>query len=123
MNYFLTSARLGFRSWREEDLVLALGLWGDPDVSALIGGPFTPDMVRHRLTKEIEQMRECVMQYWPFFLLENDRHLGCAGLRPYRAEPRVYEFGVHLRRAFWGQGLEERHRLVTQKVTRRANCY
>jgi Acetyltransferase (GNAT) domain len=30
---------------------------------------------------------------------------GCAGLRPYRPEERVYELGVHLRPKFWGQGL------------------
>lgn len=105
MNYFLTSVRLGFRCWCEEDFPLALALWGDPDVTALIGGPFTPDMVRDRLTKEIAEMREHRVQYWPLFLLDGNRHLGCAGLRPYRAEQRVYEFGVHLRRAFWGQGL------------------
>lgn len=44
-------------------------------------------------------------QYWPLFLLEDDRNVGCAGLRPYQPEPEVLEFGVHLRQAFWGQGL------------------
>jgi RimJ/RimL family protein N-acetyltransferase len=114
MNYFLTSARLGFRCWSEEDLPLALGLWGDPEVTALIGGPFTSDTVRERLTKEIAQMREHRVQYWPFFLLDSKLHVGCAGLRPYRAERRVYEFGVHLRRAFWGQGLarEAAHAII-----------
>jgi len=28
--YFLRTERLGFRLWREEDLPLAIGLWGDP---------------------------------------------------------------------------------------------
>jgi hypothetical protein len=55
MHYFRKSVRLGFRSWRDEDLPLAMGLWGDPKVTALIGGPFTPEMVRERLTKEIRQ--------------------------------------------------------------------
>jgi RimJ/RimL family protein N-acetyltransferase len=104
-DYFLTSARLGFRCWTEEDLPLALELWGDADVTALIGGPFPPGVVRDRLTKEIEQIREHSMQYWLAFLLDGSRHIGCAGLRPYRAEERVYELGVHLHRAFWGRGL------------------
>jgi RimJ/RimL family protein N-acetyltransferase len=104
MDYFLRSARLGFRCWREEDVPFALELWGDAEVTRLIGGPFSPEMVLARLTKEIAQMQECGLQYWPVFLLDGDQHVGCAGLRPYR-KPRVYELGVHLRRAFWGRGL------------------
>jgi ribosomal-protein-alanine N-acetyltransferase len=105
MDYFLTSARLGFRCWRDEDLPLAMDLWGDPQVTALFGGPFTPEAVRARLAKEIAQMQECGLQYWPIFLLDGNQHVGCAGLRPYRVEERVYELGVHLRLSFWKQGL------------------
>jgi RimJ/RimL family protein N-acetyltransferase len=105
MSYFLKSARLGFRFWIEEDLTLARKLWGDPEVTAYIGGPFTPTMARARLAKEIAQQKEYGMQYWPVFLLDRDQHVGCAGLRPYRREERVYELGVHLRRAFWRRGL------------------
>jgi len=50
-------------------------------------------------------MHGCGVQYWPIFLLDGGQHVGCAGLRPYRSERRVYELGVHLRRAFWRQGL------------------
>jgi len=80
-------------------------LWGDPEVTARIGGPFTVEMVQARLAKEIAQMQECGLQYWPVFLREHNQHVGCAGLRPYGADERVYEFGVHLCRAFWGRGL------------------
>jgi ribosomal-protein-alanine N-acetyltransferase len=107
MDYFLTSARLGFRCWNDQDLSLAMELWGDPEVTSLIGGPFTPEMVRTRLAKEIALMQECGLQYWPFFLLDGNQHVGCAGLRPRRAHPRVYELGVHLRRAFWKRGLAQ----------------
>lgn len=105
MDCFLTSARLGFRCWTEQDLPLAIELWGDPEVAALIGGPFTAEMVRARLTREIAQMQECGLQYWPIFLRDGNRFVGCAGLRPYRAADRTHELGVHLRRAFWRQGL------------------
>jgi [ribosomal protein S5]-alanine N-acetyltransferase len=105
MDYFLTSPRLGFRCWREDDLPLALDLWGDSRVTSRIGGPFTEDAVRARLAKEIAQMQECGVQYWPIFLLQGEGHVGCAGLRPYRPRQRIYEFGVHLRPAFWRQGL------------------
>jgi [ribosomal protein S5]-alanine N-acetyltransferase len=105
MDYFLTSSRLGFRCWREEDLPLATGLWGDPEVTARIGGPFTAEAVRARLAIEIAQMQTVGIQYWPAFLLDSDQHVGCAGLRPYHLAQQVYELGVHLRYAFWGQGL------------------
>ena len=105
MNYFLKSARLGFRCWSSEDLPLAMELWGDPEVTAFLGGRFTPEMVCARLAQEIEQMREYGMQYWPIFLVDRDQHVGCAGLRPYRMEEELYELGVHLRRTFWRKGL------------------
>ena len=105
MDYFLKSHRLGFRCWQREDLPLAMMLWGDPEVSALLGGPFTPEAVLERLAREIAQMHHLGIQYWPIFLLDGDRHAGCAGLRPWGDEPRVYELGFHLRRDFWGQGL------------------
>ncbi|HTS56383.1 MAG TPA: GNAT family N-acetyltransferase [Terriglobales bacterium] len=105
MDYFLKSAGLGFRCWTAEDLPLAMGLWGDSEVTTFLGGRFTHEMVRARLAKEIEQMKEHGMQYWPLFRLDSNQHVGCAGLRPYRMEERVYEFGVHLRRTFWRQGL------------------
>jgi len=81
-----------------------MGLWGDPEVSALIGGPFNPQMVRSRLMNEIADMQECGLQYWPSFLLDGDIHVGCAGFRLYDAEQRIYELGVHLRPAFWKRG-------------------
>jgi len=105
MSYFLRSARLGFRCWTTADLPLAMELWGDSQVTTFLGGPFTPEIVRERLAKEIEQMQQHGMQYWPLFLLDCNQHVGCAGLRPYRTEERVYEFGVHLRPTFWGKGL------------------
>jgi [ribosomal protein S5]-alanine N-acetyltransferase len=103
--FFLKSARLGFRCWQEKDLPLALELWGNADVTLLIGGPFSPQMVEARLLQEIENMRLHGVQYWPIFLLEYGQHVGCAGLRPYRLEQCIYELGFHLRPAFWQQGL------------------
>ncbi len=82
MDFFLTTARLGFRCWREDDLSLAAELWGDSDVMALMGGPIEPDRVKARLAQEIERMRDIHIQYWPFFLLESGQFGGCAGLRP-----------------------------------------
>ena len=105
MNYFLATERLGFRCWSEDDLPLATELWADPEVTGLFGGPYTPEMVRARLAREMAQMRETGLQYWPIFLLDGGRHAGCAGLRLHDPAQRIFELGYHLRPSFWGMGL------------------
>jgi ribosomal-protein-alanine N-acetyltransferase len=104
-DYFLTTERLAFSHWQEDDLALAMTLWGNPEVSAFLGGPFTPEEVSSRLSREIEMMIACKVQYWPLFLLENNDFVGCAGLRPYTNDGHVLELGFHLRPNYWGQGL------------------
>jgi RimJ/RimL family protein N-acetyltransferase len=88
----------------DADLELALGLWGDAEITRLIGGPFAMEQVQRRLAQEIANQAAYSIQYWPVFLLTDDAHVGCCGLRPYPSEPRVYELGFHLRRTYWGQG-------------------
>lgn len=105
--YFLTTDRLGFSHWLPADLPLAQDLWGDPQVTSLIGGPFTAEQVQRRLNREISYMNAHHVQYWPIFLLETDQHAGCAGLRPYRPDQRIYELGFHLRPEYWGHGLAQ----------------
>jgi len=102
--YFLQSPRLGFRPWTDADLGLASGLWGDPEVTRLIGGPFSSEEVCERLAREIATLREHGIQYWPIFLLSTGEHVGCCGLRPYKVAERVHELGFHIRRAHWQQG-------------------
>ncbi len=82
-----------------------MSLWGDPSVTASIGGPFTSEEVRLRLSREIELMIASKVQYWPVFLREDEELVGCTGLRPYRAG--VLELGFHLRPQYWGRGLAE----------------
>ena len=101
--YFLRSEHLGFRSWSDADIDLAMGVWGDPEVTRLIGGPFSPRQVRERLSREIATMQSHGVQYWPIFLVATGDHVGCCGLRPYKSEEGIYEIGVHLRRIYWGQ--------------------
>jgi RimJ/RimL family protein N-acetyltransferase len=103
--YFLRTRRLGFRFWTLADLELANGLWGDADVTRLIGGPFSPPQVQERLEHEISNQNQYRVQYWPIFLLSTGKHVGCCGLRPYRLEQKLYEIGFHLRKAYWGQAL------------------
>jgi ribosomal-protein-alanine N-acetyltransferase len=103
--YFLTTARLAFGYWSVGDETLALALWGDPKVTAWIGGPFSREQVYARLHSEIVTMTAHGIQYWPCFLREDGDLAGCAGLRPYREG--ILELGFHFRPAFHGRGLAE----------------
>jgi len=106
-DYFLRTPRLGFREWSINDLSLALDLWGDPGVSRFLGGPYSREAVEEKLTKEIATLNVHQIQYWPIFLLANNDHVGCAGLRPYKPQEKIHELGYHLRRQYWGMGLAE----------------
>jgi RimJ/RimL family protein N-acetyltransferase len=105
-HYFLLTPRLGFRSWSDADIELAVSLWGDPEVTALFDsrGRLARDQVKERLSREIENERALGVQYWPFFLRASGDFVGCAGLKPYDPARGLYELGFHLRRACWGQG-------------------
>ena len=104
--YFIRTARLGFRRWREDDLPLALTLWGDYEVTKAIDarGKLSEDQVRERLDQELVTEKEYKIQYWPIFLLENDEHVGCCGLRPYDLSEQVYEIGFHICSPHWRHG-------------------
>ena len=104
--YLLTTERLGFRVWAEDDLDLALGLWGDPEVTRLIDarGKLSEGQVRERLAQEIATERSHGVQYWPIFLLHNDEHVGCCGLRPYDEAKGMLELGFHIRSRHWERG-------------------
>ncbi len=102
--YFLTTARLGFRPWSHADIELAMALWGDSEVTKLIGGPFSKERVEARLVCEVSTQASHGVQYWPIFLLASGEHVGCCGLRPYKPEQNIFEIGFHIRRPHWGQG-------------------
>ena len=107
MNYFLTSARLGFRHWAAEDEPLAAILWKSPEVMRHMGGPYDDDGVRSRLALEISRQQTYGFQYWPIFLLETGEFVGCSGLRPFHDQPGFAELGVHIAREFWSARLGE----------------
>ena len=96
--YFLISSRLGFRTWNENDLPLALTLWGDERVTRYInsGNSLTNDHIRDRLSSEIEIEKSYGFQYWPIFLLKENEFAGCCGLRPYDDSKGILEIGTHI---------------------------
>ncbi len=103
--YFLTTPRLGFSRWSQDDLRLAEALWGDPEVTRYIGGPFSQEQIQKKFSQEIACMDAHGFQYWPIFLLAGDEFAGCCGLRPHNPAEQICEFGFHLRPAFWGKGI------------------
>jgi [ribosomal protein S5]-alanine N-acetyltransferase len=102
-----TSPRLSFRSWTKDDVALALTLWGDPRVTALIDarGALGRDDVLAKLAAELASERDHRVQYWPAFLRSSGAFVGCAGLRVRDLATRTFELGCHLVPAFWGNGL------------------
>jgi ribosomal-protein-alanine N-acetyltransferase len=103
--YFLTSPRLGFSTWTNDDLSLACTLWGDPDVTRYHGGVWTSDQISGRLALEIATLQEWGVQYWPMFMRDTGEYVGCAGFHPHNPAAGVWEFGCHLKRAFWSRHL------------------
>lgn len=99
------AARLTFRRWTAEDLDLAVQLWGDPRVTALIDAR-TPgrEYAENRLRTELERDRKSGVQYWPMFERGTGQHVGCCGLRPHGEVPGEFELGFHLRFEAWGRG-------------------
>jgi ribosomal-protein-alanine N-acetyltransferase len=95
------TSRLTFRAWRDDDVPLAHALFGDPRVTALVGGPFDDAYVRARLASEIATYRDHGYQYWPIFL-QDGTHVGCCGLKPRGAQ--MLELGFYLRHEHWGEG-------------------
>jgi len=94
------TARLAFRTWRDDDLPLARAIFGDVRVTALVGGPFDEAQIAARLATEIAMERDHGVQYWPIFL-HDDTHVGCCGLRPRREQ---LELGFYVVPAHWGCG-------------------
>lgn len=121
--FFLRSARLGFRWWASDDTALARALWTDPAVTRWIGGPWTAEQADMRLAREIAIGRSEGVEYWPIFLLETGDHVGCCGLRPYQPANGVLEVGVHLRPEHWGRGYAiEAARVVMHHAFRTLNA-
>src|SRR5712672_3167893 len=92
--------RLAARSWQIEDLPLAMELWGDPAVTALIDsrGKLTKVQVGEKLRAEIERERSGGVQYWALFDHRNGEFVGCGGLRPWLYMPGEANFEVGVQR-------------------------
>jgi [ribosomal protein S5]-alanine N-acetyltransferase len=107
MEYFLTSERLGFSLWEEDDISYATRLWGDPEVTRYLvsSGRMSPEEVQERLENEMNNYLVHKIQYWPIFYRGSGEFVGCCGLRPHGEDPHVLEMGVHLVKDQWGKGI------------------
>lgn len=107
------SARLRFRTWRDDDLPLAVALWTDEEVMRHMGGARSVEQATERFRDECANHQNHGFQYWPLFSLETGEHAGCAGLRPFHGSLDMLEVGVHIARPFWsGRYGEEAARAV-----------
>jgi ribosomal-protein-alanine N-acetyltransferase len=102
-SYFLKSSHIGFRAWSLDDMDLAVELWDDPEVTKFIGGPFSKTQIHGKLVTEMKILRLHHIQYWPIFLLETGKFIGCCGLRPYQPTERIYEIGFHIKSSMWNK--------------------
>lgn len=104
--FFIKTKRIGFSKWNNDDLNLAVELWGDKEVTRFIcaSGIFTKQDIIHRLETEIRNDKLFGIQYWPIFDLSTEELIGCCGIRPFDSEPQSYEIGFHLRKKYWGMG-------------------
>lgn len=107
--YFLKSERLEFRHWREDDLPLAISLWGDPEVIRFVDvrSKLTDAEVKEIFEKYLALDRESAISYWPIFLRSDGEFVGCCGLRPHGDEKDIYETGFYIRSRYWRQGFAE----------------
>jgi [ribosomal protein S5]-alanine N-acetyltransferase len=100
------TARLTFRCWTEDDFALATALWGDARVMKMINSqaPIDAAATRERLQRDMRNLREHLVQFWPMFLRTTGELVGACGLRPRDPQRKVLELGYALRPEFWGQG-------------------
>lgn len=105
--FFLTTERLGFSLWDENDIGNALELWGNPQVTKFITvhGEMLEEEIYKRLNLEMESYEKYKVQYWPIYYKENNESLGCCGLRQYDEEKKIFEMGIHLKDKYWGSGI------------------
>lgn len=91
--YFLTTSRLGFRCWHEDDLPLALGLWRGFEVTKYLDARdrlSTRQVLDHLgERKGNRESIRCAVLAAPF-LLAMVKHLGWCGLRPYDSSNREF---------------------------------
>ncbi|MED4219626.1 GNAT family N-acetyltransferase [Priestia megaterium] len=95
--------------WNSDDIKYANSLWGDKNVTKFIvaNGKMSVNQIQDRLNKEIEMYLQGNIQYWPVFLLQTNEHVGCCGVRPYNTQDKIFEFGIHLKPLYWGQGIAQ----------------
>jgi RimJ/RimL family protein N-acetyltransferase len=107
MSYFLETSRVGFRTWTENDFVLAKELWGNPIVMQNISAQtkLSDSEIQEKLNSEISNLKKFGVQYWPCFLLESDTFIGTCGLRPYKLFDGIFEMGIHLLPEYWNKGI------------------
>jgi len=117
--------RLTFQWWNDQNIKhveLANHLWGNEEVTRLIGGPFNQEQINARFAKECQRRISEGYQYWPLFVTrnsyddgddddDNNSFIGVCGLQRYngptsvaRGLSNMVEIGFHLLPKYWRKG-------------------
>ena len=99
----MKSERIGFSRWSEADQDRIWEVFGDPELTKFVGGPFTREQVRAALAAQIAAQTARGIQYWPLFLVSTGEFMGCCGLKP-RQQPEYFELGCYLKKSFQHKG-------------------
>ena len=97
----LTTERLVFSKWSEENYSDAVKLWGNSEVIKYISA--RPMDIKKRFDTEVENYQKYKVQYFPIYMKEDGSFAGCCGLRKH--SERVMELGFHLLPEYWRKGL------------------
>ncbi len=106
IKYFIESERIGFSVWDTKKEHYAKLLWGNKDVTKYISatGKMTEKEILERLERESDTYTKYKIQYFPIYLKEDNKFIGCCGLRPYNIGGSIVELGIHLLPEYWGNG-------------------
>jgi len=105
--YLLTSARLGFRNWRESDLSEFAKINADPDVMEHFPKPLTEEETSEFIDRLIRHYQKHGFNYFATEVIATGELIGFIGLalQQYESEftPAI-DIGWRLKRSAWAKG-------------------
>ncbi len=107
--YLFTSARLGFRNWKEEDKIPFAAMCADPAVMEFFPSVLTKEETNHMIKRMQLEFEEHQTTFFAVDLLESQEFIGFIGLLHKKtacdfAETPCMEIGWRLKKAAWGNG-------------------
>jgi RimJ/RimL family protein N-acetyltransferase len=102
---FLETKRLLFRTHQASDEEGFIGMHNDAEVRRYVGGQAWPlEKARARFRHQYLGKPSRTYGLWATVLKEEEKYIGCCGLRNAPGEKAAY-LGYYLARSYWGRGL------------------